>query len=210
MGEAFVIDSGNDSAWKYEAISFQAISGTIEFPCDRPNPDVNQNGNVDFDGIEYERFPEELAIPNFLEQRPPVIDSRLVLLSTAGPDYTAELELLVHNNSEEVFSVGHRFECWDSSSLAEIAPITTHLMGDPDETGHNTEAGWIRIRGKFLVDSTGTVVRYPGTNEIVPVPMLGVFMERISVGCGLAGGDPLRFLGGKIDGLQLPYFENLP
>jgi hypothetical protein len=216
VGEAFVIEEAGEIAWTYEAIAFRALEGTVEFPCDRPNPDVDQDGSADFDGIEYEMFPKELLVPSFLEQRSPDLVSRLVLLSTAGPGYSNEYELLIHNNNEVVFSAGHRFVCWMAEPLAEVAPITGYLMGDPDESIAGIESGWIRIRGKFLVDESGSVVRDPDTGDLVLPPLLGVLMQRLRLDRPTdvmrvsAAGDPLRFFGGAIDGLQLPQFESLP
>lgn len=203
VGQAIVVQSGLNFAWSYTPLSFLA-QGTVGALCDRDDPDAagDGDGGADFDGVEYDMFPRELVIPTFFEEDA-TFGNQLTLMSSAGGDYSNEIRYLIYNNIEQPFSRSHAFTCWWSGELSEISGAAANLSGDPEEFGHGTETGWASIRGNFLKDQAGNMVRDAGNNPVVP-PILGVFMQLIR-GTDYAMGDALYGRDGLTDGLELPY-----
>jgi hypothetical protein len=206
IGQAILVQAGLDVAWSYNAFAVKALAGDASNGCDRANPDDGANGGdddfrADFNGIEYEMLTAEVALPTFFEESDR-FDNMLALMSTAG-DYRVETTVLMYNNVEDVYSRSFDFECWWAGSLSEITLAARNLGGDPEETGHNTETGWVSIRGRRVRDGNGNIVNDRETGEPIVPALVGVFMQRI-LGTDFASGDFLYGRGDKIDGLDLP------
>ena len=206
IGQAIVVQSGLDVSWSYNAVTVEALAGDPSNGCDRVDPDSGAEGGdddfrADFDGVEYEMLTAEVAVPSFFEE-----DDRfgnmLALMSTAG-DYEIEIRCLFYNNVETVFSRSFRFDCWWAGPLSDISGVVRNLGGDPDETGHNTETGWLSIEGSRVRGSSGQIINDPETGNAIKPAIIGVFMQRIE-GTDFASGDFLFGRGEKIDGLDQP------
>jgi len=201
IGQAIVVQSQLDFAWSYNAVSFEAIAAGGADPCTRPNPDLDGDWSADFDGVEYEAIPREMAIPFFFEESER-FGNRLYLMTTAY-DYEAELLFLVYNNIEDQYSKTVRIPCFWSGALSDITGTAGQLGGDPEETGHNTQAGWVTIRGIRARTASGNIANDPETGQPIVPALLGVFMQFIS-NSDFESGDVLFGRGEPIDGLQLP------
>ena len=205
IGQAIIVQSGLDVAWSYNAFAALAV-GEVTDPCDRTNPDDTSEGGdrdfrADFDGVEYEMLTDEVALPTFFEEGDR-FGNQLALMSTTG-GYRIETSILLYNNVEDQFSRSFDFECWWTGSLSEITLAAEDLGGDPEETGHGVQTGWMTIRGRRVRDDSGGVVLDPETGEAIVPALIGVFMQRIA-GTDFASGDFLYGRGDKIDGGDLP------
>jgi len=206
IGQAIIVQSGLDVAWSYNAFAALAVAGDPSDGCDRVDPDDEANGGdgdfrADFDGVEYEMLTDEVAVPTFFEEGDR-FGNQLALMSTAG-DYRVETTVLLYNNVEDVFSRSFDFECWWDGSLSDITGAALDLGGDPDETGHGVQTGWLTIRGRRVRDGLGRVADAPETGSPIVPALVGVFMQRIT-GTDFASGDFLYARGEKIDGGDLP------
>jgi len=186
IGQAFVISSGNGckdcnpdtgaagggfgNAIEYglNAFGFKGV-GEPGTPTD-----VDLDGLLDLDDIEYQQAPEEIHVPRFFGQslaegpRGNVYDVLVLVSLTGGARFQTTLDFLVYNDNEEVFSTEHNFECWDRVPLWAISGVfdssflrdyTNHDMGEM--LGAPTvETGWMRIDGA-LASSTLTSIADP-------------------------------------------------
>ena len=205
VGQAIVVQSGLNFSWSYTPPSFRALATPGGTACSRVNPDStigDGDGAADFNGAEYEAFPRELVVPTFFEEDDN-FGNQLTVMSTAGDRYVNEVRYLIYNNIEDPYSRTQSFTCWFSTSLGEISQSAANLNGDPDELGHNTETGWVSVRGRTLRDQAGNPVRDDNDDVVVP-PILGVFAQMIQ-GTDFAMGDSLYGRDGYTDGLELPH-----
>ena len=200
VGQAIVVESDFNFAWSYTPVSFKALAEGSA--CDRVTPDDDGDGAADFDGVEYEKMPRELAVPTFFEESAR-FSNRLTLMSTTGPNLENEVRFLLYNNIEDPFSRTLRFTCWFSAPLSEISAVASDLRGDENEIGHNTENGWVSIRGTRVLDLAGNPVKRDDHTPLVPA-LLGVFSQLVT-GTNYAMGDTLYGRGEMIDGLELPF-----
>jgi hypothetical protein len=204
VGQAIVVQSGLNFSWSYIPVSFLTWTNASA-PCNRNNPDEMPQGDgdgaADFNAIEYQMFPRELAVPTFF-QEDMQFGNQLTLMSTGGQDYINEVRFLLYNNIESPFSRTFEFTCWWSGPLSEISGAATRLQGDEEELGHGTQTGWVSIRGRRLKDLAGNTVRDDSGNTVIP-PLLGVFMQLVR-NTDYAMGDVLYGRDGSIDGLELP------
>lgn len=163
IGSAFTVQ-GPSAVYSLAAISFQS-----PLPDGAPT-DLDGDGELDFDGLEYTMCPQELYIDTFLAS----VGNRLALLNlTGGTPFTASLSITVYNDNEQPVVIDHKFRCWFDQPLDLINPAFSifFLLGtlhDPAEfdtdcngTG-DLETGWARIRG--TVANSGM--------QIIPGPAL--------------------------------------
>jgi len=196
IGSAHVAQSGLNRVWRYSPYGFRAVPESTD-PCNRVHPDALADGDgaLDFDDVEYDRFPAELVADSFFEQNDR-FGSQLVLMSLAPEDLTSAVKFLFWNNVEQKFSRSFNFICWWNGALSEISAIAEGLGGDGEELGvDGVETGWVSFTPNRLVDGSGNPV---GT--VVP-PILGVFGQFIT-GQDFATGHALHY-SGTIDGLEL-------
>ncbi len=182
IGSAIVVDRDLDFLFSYTPYPFRALpeedSGAGPDACGREFTDVNDDAIADFDGVEYDFFPDDLLLDQFFEEGG-LFQDEITLLSTEMSQ--TSVTLLTKNNREQGFSRGLTFECWTRGPLGLISNIFGRLNGDPDElrspTGVSLQTGWVR----FLSDD----------------PMLGVFMHKVS-GTSMAGGSELQYEGTQV------------
>lgn len=202
IGSAIVAESAWNVAWTYAPYSFRAIpeSGDI---CDREptDPAGDDDGALDFDGVEYDLFPRELVIDTFFEHGGR-FNSQLALVSFIPEEYASELSFLFWNNVEQKFSRALIIDRWWRGSLREVSAIVEGLGGDEEELVREIETGFCTIEGKAALDENED--RVP---EYGRPPILGVFMRTLSsgttaVGSAIAGNgalDGLEFDRGNLD-----------
>jgi hypothetical protein len=186
IGSAIIVDTDVDFLFSYTPYAFRGLpeggGGAGTDACDRDFTDLNDNRAADFDGEEYDLFPDELLLDQFFQEAGPFRDE-LTLLSTSMQG--TSVTLLVHNNREQSFSRGFTFDCWTRGPLGLISNVFGRLNGDPDElrmsTGRSVQTGWIRFRSAD--------------------PILGVFMHRVRE-TPLAGGRELQYQGTKVARLE--------
>jgi len=122
---------------------------------DKAPTDIDQDDRLDFDGIEYERMPDELYIDSFLA----IANSSLILMNfTGGTGSAATVRIDIWNDFEQALSAVFSFKCWFEERLVTISPFFSEpfLRGntpnDPIELdldcdqNNDLETGWARVR----------------------------------------------------------------
>ncbi len=159
LGDILVIASGLEGGWSIQAVAFQAFPGGPPGPAAPTSgsghafTDADGDGLRDFDGIEYDLFPDALYVPRFFEEGARN-QTQLVLVTPFGPEYIASAEFSIFNNSEDRFSRSLRFSCWFAADLSTISSITSSLGGNPFEFAPR-QTGWLRIAGGRLINRSG-------------------------------------------------------
>ena len=198
IGSAIVVQSGLNFLWSYTPYVFEAYASSPS-DCDRNATDNDGDGALDFDDTEYDVFPSELFIDSFFEEGGQ-FSNQLVLMTTAGANYSATLDFLFWNNIEEKFSRSFEFRCWWTGALSDISAVVGNLGGDPNELGVNEiETGWASIKGNRIIDGAGNPVP-ANTGWAIP-PVLGVFAQFVT-STDFAGGKALHYRG-TLDGLEI-------
>ncbi|MBI1849448.1 MAG: hypothetical protein HYR85_03785 [Planctomycetes bacterium] len=189
IGSAIIVDMNTDFLFHYLPYGFRshANDAVLDFEisgdaCGRAFTDVDGDDFADFDGREYDFWPQELRLDNFFQQggTAPQFGTDLTLASCDVDPFDGSLTHVnfgVWNNRERRFSAQLDFECFFRGPLTDISNITTNLAGDPNELVIGTrhiQTGWL---------------------ELIPSdPILGVFHTRIS-GTNFAAGHQLEFVG---------------
>jgi HYR domain-containing protein len=186
LGSAIVVDTDLDFLDQYLPYGFRsyvARAGLLGVPgCSAPPTDVNGNGRADFDGIEYDFWPQRLLLDQFFQEGGGTggFANELTLASCdVDPfdDHGTNVSIHPWNNRERSFSVALNFECFFHAPLSSISGIFARLGGDPNElvvSGHHLQSGWV----EFDADD----------------PILGVFFQRV-VGSGFAAGHQMQIAG---------------
>jgi hypothetical protein len=149
VGDALVVDATNAALWDYPAIGFQCLasaSSAAAFDgCGRAFADLDGDGRLAMDGVEFEAFPATLVAPLLLQERPPV-SSRLVVIS---PLASVRIDLRVTNNVGTPVAVAQNFAFQLDGTLGSLAARSRNLGGDPFElttpTGRSIQCGWLEI-----------------------------------------------------------------
>ena len=146
--------------------------------------DVDGDGILDLNGVEYEKTAGEILIPRFLGQDGKGYTGELVMISLAGGNkFTTTLDFLIYNDNEVAFSAEHQFYCWDRVPLLQISSafgndfLAQVIGNDPQESLGGLEAGWMRIDGGVAV-STATSIEDPA--------FYAVYVERLPGSIGAA------------------------
>ena len=163
-------------AYALNAIPFEAI------PPDGQATDLDLDGEVDFDGVEYEPVPDHLYLDWFATD---TFLQSIALINLSGSfDFRAQIAFDVFNDNEQPLSATASFRCWADEFLADLggvfAPgfLAANMQNDPTEwdldcngTG-DLETGWARVRG---VTNSSAVESYPDpailvafTRNVVP------------------------------------------
>ena len=201
IGDGVVVHIQKNKAWSIPAIPFEAVltSGTTD-NNGRLKTDANGNGCVDFDGLEFSRFPDKLFISSFIEQRAPFQGS-LVLVSGLGPRYEVTFDVVFYNNDEGAFSRSYGFTCWARMPLTTISRVTAALEGTASETA----SGWARLDGSHAIDVlTGHVWKNEGNENDLDPPILGFFVQDLVGFKGLVGSHLLHHTGEQ-NGWEFPW-----
>ncbi len=168
VGNEILIDGVRDFSSTINPVAFRGIGeggGGISCGENGENSvelilaDVNQNGQLDLDGIEYDPVPERILIPRFLGQKASRSSEIILIALSGGAGHQTRLDFQVFNDNEEGFSSEFEFQCWDRVPLAAISNVFNEvflqtatannpleILGDP-----NSEAGWFWINGDVAV-----------------------------------------------------------
>ncbi|MCB9915903.1 MAG: hypothetical protein H6828_12300 [Planctomycetes bacterium] len=166
IGNEIVLDGLDAFEYGVNAVCFQALTAG--------ETDVDGDGLLDLDGVEYTQAPDQVLIPRFFGQLEPQQQaapgahrSQLVMIAlTGGALFDTTLDFLIYNDNEEVFSAEHTFRCWEKTDLLSISGIfgngflQTWTNDDPDEIlgASQREAGWFRIEGAQAQSTTTTIL----------------------------------------------------
>ncbi len=174
IGDLLVVRPNDGAVWEVPGIAFRSLAeegGAIDFSSNaHAFSDLDGNGLSDFDGSEYEPFPDKLFISRFFEESPPV-RTHLILFSTLNPSIENNVDFLFWNNREQQFSRTLRFHCWWEGSLSEVSQIARNLQGDAAELGSGLpQTGWVQIDGRRAVLRNGQLV-------VDDPPILGMIID---------------------------------
>jgi hypothetical protein len=164
MGSELVV---NASGGMY---SLNAIPFTSPVAAGSPT-DLNSNGQLDFNGMEYQGVPDILYIDSFLA----VAGSSLAMINlTGGPTDRNTLKIDVWNDNEFPLSTTKIFACWFDQPLVNVSPLfsetflATSTPHDPNELDVNCngvgtfETGWARIQSVNVQTVGGNFVAADG------------------------------------------------
>jgi hypothetical protein len=202
VGIAHAVDARFDLSWTYNAYAFlsskwDANGGAAERGrCGKYYIDHfvgNNDGILDFDGTEYEKWGDELYLPRFFEEanEGQDYDSLLSLISPLNTieeqgNYETTASILFWNNDENEngfpFSKTVNFTCQLITSLHAISPQFGLLEG----TELEEPTGWAIFDGYLYRKPNGELVNHDP-------PMLGVFAQINRI----LGGDPAQHTGGN-------------
>lgn len=185
IGSELVINASG-AVFTLPMLSFAAQTG-VDAGTGLPNPtDVDGDGQLDFDGIEYSAVPDELMLDSFLG----AAATHLALVNlTGGLDARNTVHFSAWNDNEHQLSATVTFACWFNEPLFRISPMFTDAFlalntpNDPDELdtdcNHlgNLETGWtlidsiaVRTVGGELLSNDGALM---GAVTAWPFPVIG-------------------------------------
>lgn len=176
IGASLRLDAFAMLHYSIQPLTFQGLTGT------GVATDVNNNGQRDLNGIEYEKAPNKFFVPRFFGQGPDPLprgafSSELILFQPlAGTGITTTASLLVWNDNEEVYSAQYSFQCWTRVRLTSISgsfaqSFLQSTNQNPNEVvGYPAiDAGWFEVRGATSTNSSGQSTANP--------PIFGVMVE---------------------------------
>jgi len=194
IGDEVIVDVAQNKLWSIPAIGFRAlVTGGARDNNGRLFTDVNLNGAVDFDGVEYDFYPDVLFLSSFFEQSA-TMEAELILVSGLGSWYRVDVNFLFYDNEEDVFSRDYAFTCWTSEKLSNISAVTRNLGGTTDEVA----SGWARIDGDFAIHTlTGALWdnEAPGAGTNYDPPLEGAVVQRVLPTVGFEFGHLLHHSG---------------
>jgi hypothetical protein len=176
VGASLRLDAFAMLHYSIQPLTFQGLTGA-------GNPtDVNNNGQRDLNGIEYEKAPNKFFVPRFFGQGPDPLprgafSSELILFQPlVSSGVTTNASLLVWNDNEEVYSAQYSFQCWTRVRLTSISgsfaqSFLQFTNQNPNEVvGYPAiDAGWFEVRGATATNSSGQSTANP--------PIFGVLVE---------------------------------
>ncbi len=198
IGSAILTNMDFNLDWEYAPYSFRSLicengerkdehkytgeSGNGHCYVEDPE---EPDGFLNFDGIEYDFFPDELYVDQFFGEGMPAdklpgatFANTIYILSTEMVGTV--LNLLFYNNNERFTSrANQRFDCWTGRPLSGFGTIANHdqIRGNynPNEL-RGIPYGWVLIR----------------SND----PILACFVQRITRGAfTFIAGDAVHFAG---------------
>jgi hypothetical protein len=197
IGDVLVARSTDNAIWSLPAVAFRSLadeSGPIGFSrAGHAWADLNGNGQADFDGFEFDLFPDKLYVSRFFEETD-LSRTRLILLTTQDPTAQNTIDFLFWNNREQQYSRTFRFRCWWEGSLSDISLIVKDLGGDSSELGSRfPETGWVEIDGRRSVKIGGGIIRQD-------TPILGFVVEELGGPRGETSARLLHHVGAQDGG----------
>ena len=167
IGETVRIDGVTGASYAVSPFVFQGIPG--------PGlaTDVDFDGKLDLDGVEYDRAPNKLYVPRFFGHSPagsprgPYVSDLVLFQPLAAIGVTTTVNFLVYNDNEEVFSAQTTFTCWTRRNLLSISGLFAQSFlestnDDPDEIATTSiESGWFLVKGAVAVSSSGSTPNPP-------------------------------------------------
>ena len=162
------------------AIAFRGIGVTVEGftagagTCGHPLTELSGNGHRDFDAQEYDPIPDQILIPRFLGQTDERRSELIMIAMSGGKMFDTELDFLIYNDNEDVFSRQYGFYCWERTPLEQVSSLfrndflAAQPSNDPLEVlgAPTVESGWIRIDGG-VASSTATTIEDPAFYAIL-------------------------------------------
>ncbi len=159
IGQAIQINGIEAFSYSTQALDFRAV------PVEGAPTDLDGDGILDLNGLEYERAPGRLLVPRFFGQAPGGVQSELVLIAlSGGRAFTSVADFWIANDNEVIFSAEYSFRCWDKVPLLEVSQAfgNTFLADfsgdDPAESIGGLESGWFRVQGALANSSAATLV----------------------------------------------------
>ncbi|MBI1849454.1 MAG: hypothetical protein HYR85_03815 [Planctomycetes bacterium] len=189
IGSAIVVNTGTDFLFHYLPYGFrshadEAKTLTTTDGCGRTLTDLDGGLDADFDGVEYDFWPQRLLLDQFFQQggsNPTFANSLTLASCDVDPfdnDFGTSVSIHPWNNRERRFSAFLNFECFFHDALAPaVSNVFLNLLGDNDELvlgSRHIQTGWIEF------DANDAIV--------------GVFHQSIS-GTFFAAGHQLEFEG---------------
>jgi hypothetical protein len=170
IGNLLIVDGWNAFEYSVNPVAFRGIGMEGE------STDKDGNSVRNLDGLEYAMAPDQVFVPRFLGQQPPVpgagghvSESELILIGlTGGKEFDVTLDFLIYNDNEEVFSSEVTFRCWERKRLLDISGIFSNDFL-ANWTNHNPnevfgapaiESGWFRMDGA-VANSVATSIPDP-------------------------------------------------
>lgn len=194
IGDIVLVDVTGNRTWNLVACGIQSTTEengnvterTNRFHAytDRITNGGDGAGDLDFDGIEYRRWPNLLYISSLFRQDNGVNgtnnDGEVILLTDLGRDFIVNLNMLFYDRDEAESSRTGTFTCWTRADLATLAAVTTTPAYNP--------AGWAIINSRDAVN--------PVTGQVVSDPnLLGAVVQRVLGQVGLEFGHLLHHTG---------------
>jgi hypothetical protein len=204
IGSEIIVDAKQNRLWSVPAIGFKCLVQRGDTDNNgRFFADLNKNGSFDFDGIEYDFWPDELFISSFFNQDA-VFEAEITLVSGLGADYRVTVNFDFYDNKEEPYSFyGYKFTCWLNTTLLDISAAFGKLVGDPREA--NT--GWARINSSGAIHVlTGKRWYKDEIKGIEDAPIVGAFVERVK-GTSFEYGHLLHHTGAQ-NGNEFPWRDD--
>ncbi len=148
IGSAIIVEATTDFAWSYTPYAFK---GKRETNCDGQSicgyyfTDCDHEGDADFNGNEYEYFPNDILLDQFFAEGHRNINSQITLMSVKQNGDT-NVSAFIWNNDEVRFSRGFAFECFSRAPLTTISNIVTDAnLGGVINQNEPFRTGWIEF-----------------------------------------------------------------
>ena len=162
IGTSSFFDGAGATSYVLEPLTFSSPL------ADGQATDVDGDGRRDLDGSEYDGVPDLIRFPRFLGNDPMNFQTDLILINLTGTvRFDATVNLLVHNDNEEIFSAQYAFACWTSTPLTDVSGVFSNSFlkvtnHDPSEIlgAPQLESGWFTLDG-FTAVSPRDVVEDP-------------------------------------------------
>jgi hypothetical protein len=205
IGSAIVVNTGAEFLFHYLPYSFRSLASenisTLSDPednCGRAFTDLNNDGEADFDGMEYDFWPAILLLDQFFGTSVGVSFIETITLASCDVDHFDNDDgSIVHvirwNNREQFTSRTFSFDCWFNGLLSDISNAFNTLNGDPNELvvgNKHLQSGW----ASFVSENDAIV---------------GVLHQAIS-SSQFAAGHQIQFTGGFGDPLTDPDTNHSP
>ncbi len=162
MGSEMVVTSSG-GMYSVNAIPFASPL------ADAALTDLDGDGQLDFDGAEYQGIPDVLYIDSFLA----VSNSALTLINlTGGVDFTATVKFDIWNDNEFPLSTIQAFRCWFNEPLVTVSQVFSNYylrVNTPNDLSEldincdnigDFETGWAKING-ISASSTSETIANP-------------------------------------------------
>lgn len=158
IGSLITLDGQSASEYALNAMAFEGQTGHGN------DTDLNSNGNLNLDGLEYSETPDKIAIPRFFGQIPGTTRAELILIGLTGTKFDTTVNFLIYNDNEQGFSSQYTFDCWERVPLSHISGAFNNSFlvttdNDSNEIlGFNTyESGWFEIDGGTASSTTTSI-----------------------------------------------------
>jgi hypothetical protein len=149
IGNVLTLESITQLEYSMNPVAFKGIGNGSG------NTDLNNNGLLDLDGMEYESVPDQILIPRFIGVDGVHYNSELILIGlTGGALFQTIVDFLIFNDNEEAFSAQFTFQCWNRVPLIQINGVFTQQFLKSTNNAPNeiigapqVEAGWMKLNG---------------------------------------------------------------